>query len=430
MIITRTNGNQREYRSFALTDLARWGYSDLRYTNFGAVTPHSAMGIPAVNRAARIRAEAVASLRLQFWRGEGPEKERVDSVWQARLFAKDSYCEYQTRFGFWETVEESLAYRGNAYVWKNTDPQTGRVVEICALHPDQVTCLYDGYQVSVSSGYVDPTGAGDARYVVDDDVILHIRGHGDGGTLEAPSPIKVFRDALANPLGRMRHEGRMWRKGTAVQQAVVFPQGVTRSQAEDWREEFKTRYEGTDGDTTITIGGGANLVPIGMTLADAQFAEMARLTVHDAAHIMGVPANLLGAQVEHAVPNLEQDLATWLRFGLGPELERIESAIAADEQLFPAGTGGSAGNIYPQFNTEGFVRGELITEANIMHLRIQDGTLTPDEARAQLGYPPHPMGMGAMPQMTPVGGGPNPMPSPNGGGSPVPSTIPKSVAED
>jgi HK97 family phage portal protein len=281
--------------------------------------------------------------------------------------------------------------------------------------------------VKVTAGYPDPVGGGPGQYTVSDDTVLHIRGHGDGGMREAPTPIQVFRDALQNPIGRMRHEARMWRKGTAIQQVVVFPTGVTADQADTWKEQWNNDMNGTDGETTGVLGGGATLQPIGMTLADAQFAEMSRLTVHDAAWISGVPANLLGAQVEHPVPNLEQDLATWLRFGVGPELERIESAVAADEQIMPLGTGGSSGSIYPQFYTEGFVRGELITEANIMHLRIQDGTLTPDEARAQLGYPPHPDGMGAMPQMTPVGGPPNPG---LGGGTPVPSTIPKSVAED
>jgi HK97 family phage portal protein len=421
VIITRTNGAQREYRSFALTDMVKWGYSDLRYSNLGGATPKAVAGIPALGRAFRMRSEAIASLRFKIWSGSGLDKKQVDGAWQARLFAQDRYNDYQTRFAFWETLEESMSYRGNAYVWKNSDPQTGRVAELCALHPDQVTCKSDGYTVDVEAGYVDPVGRGPGKYKgLDDDVILHVRGHGEGGALEAPSPIRVFRDALAAPLGRMRHEERMWRKGTAIQQAVVFPPGTSYDQANEWRDGFKNRNEGMDGDTTMLLGGGAQIVPIGMTLADAQFAEMARLTVHDAAHISGVPANLLGAQTEHPVPNLEQDLAGWLRFGLGPECERIESAFAADEQLFPLGTGGSAGNIYGMFDTEGFIRGELITEANIMHLRIQDGTLTPDEARAQLGYPPHPDGKGAEPQITPVGGAANP----------VPSTIPKSVAED
>ncbi len=95
---------------------------------------------------------------------------------------------------------------------------------------------------------------------------------------------------------------------------------------------------------------------------------------------------------------------TWLRFGLGPELERIESTLAADDDLFPS----QGRSIYPQFDTEGFVRGDIGTEATVMQGFVQAGILTPDEARALKGYPPHPKGVGAIPQITPVGGAPNP----------------------
>jgi HK97 family phage portal protein len=386
--------------------MVRWGYNELRNIPGTGVTAGAVAGIPAINRAVRIRAEAIASLRLCCWRGYGGDRELVETVWQAGLFEAQRANEYQTRFDFWDTAEESLCYRGNAYIWKNVDPASGRIVEWYALHPDQVACTgYGEYQVKVARGYIDPVGQGEARYEVGDDTILHIRGHGDGGTLEAPSPIKVFRDALQSPISRQRYENSVWEKGTAVKLAVQFPAGVTQQQAEEWKAGWKQNYEGASGDRTAVIGGGAVLTPIGMTNEDAQFVDMAHLTAEDASRIIGVPARLLGILVEKNVP-LEQDLAEWLRFGLGPELFRIESALAADEQLF-----GQA-RTYPGFNTEDFVRGDLLTEDNVAHQRVQDGRLLVDEWRKQQGWPPLPNGAGMVPQIVPVGGGANPMPQP------------------
>jgi hypothetical protein len=133
---------------------------------------------------------------------------------------------------------------------------------------------------------------------------------------------------------------------------------------------------------------------------------MEHLNVEDAARIMAVPANLLGAQIARTRPDLEQDLMTWLRFGLGPELQRIEDALYADPDLF----GGS--QTYPAFDTEGFVRGDILTEQTVLQSRVQSGILTPDEARAILGYDALPDGVGAIPQITPVGGAPNALPMP------------------
>ena len=407
MILNLRNGRQVEYYAFALTDMIKWGYNNLRNVQSG-MGEHEIRGVPAINRAARIRAEALASLKLQCWRGEGPGRERVDTVWQSRLFTGMAN-EWQTRFGFWETVGESLAYRGNGYIWKNTDPLTMRVIDWYALHPDQVECKGAGrYKVSVRDGYIDPLGRGKGDYHVDYQTICHIRGHGEGGTWEAPSPIKIFREALAAPVERQRHEARMWRRGTSLQVAIEFPQGVSKEQVDEFRPAWQEAYEGSTGSTTAIVGGGGQVKPIGMTAADSQFVEMAHLTVEDASRIMGVPANLLGAPSMAGVQraNLEEDLMTWLRFGLGPELERIESTLIGDEQLFPRL--GRSSSIYPAFNTETFVRGDVMTEDNVAHQRVQDGRWLVDEWRATQGLPPLPGGAGKIPQIVPVGGGPNP----------------------
>lgn len=397
-------GAEVESRSFALTDMVRWGYNDLRNVSAGGASAKSVQGIPALHRAMAIRAMAVAQLRLKYWRGAGVEKVATNP-WQAQLFAKDRYNDCQTRFDFWETVEESLGYRGNAYVWKLVD--NGRVVAPYALHPDQVEPLGDDrYRVTVSKGYVDPLGRGPGRYTVDTNTIWHVRGHGDGGKDVAPSPIKLFSATFSAATARQAHELRMWRRGTALQGVVTFPAGVTKTQADEWQDDWNATYEGLDGDTTAVVGGGATFTPIGLSLEDAQFVDLAHLTIEDASRISGVPGNLLGVQVQRAVPNLEQDLSMWLRFGLGPELYRIECSLGADVHFSPAP------GIWAAFDTDTFVRGDLLTEAQIMHGRIQDGTLTPDEGRAELGLKPHPGGLGAIPQVVPVGGGANPLDAP------------------
>lgn len=402
MILNVKGRGQIEHRAFALTDMVRFGYGDLR-SGTGPVTETAAKGIPALYRAARMRSEAVAALQLCVWRGRGPDRAPNTNSWQSRLFT-GAPNSVQTRFTFWETVEESLAWRNNAFIWKSTDPSSAQVVEVYALHPDQVKVQGPGkFAVTARGDYLDPVGRGDGVYHVDESTILHIRGHGNGGTLEAPTPIQVFKEALEAPIARQRHETRVWRKGTSMQVAVVFPQGVTKEQMDEWKPAWRDEYSGVNGETTPMIGGGADIKPIGMTQADAAYAEMAKLTVHDASRIMGVPSNLLGVQTERPVPNLEQDLAAWLRFGLSPELGRIESALEADDDLF-----GAARLLYPAFDTETFVRGDLQTEDNVAHQRVQDGRLLVDEWRATQGLPDLPNGAGKIPQVVPVGGGPNP----------------------
>jgi HK97 family phage portal protein len=406
VIIRGRDGQNVELHAFALSDMTRWGYQSLRNIGGGGIGEKEMRGIPAIHRAARLRAEAVAQMRLACWRGDGPARVRVETPWQAKLFRGRPNA-VQSRFGFWETVEESLAYRGNGYIWKNF--ADGRMGDWWALHPDQVDPRPDGtFRVTVAAGYVDPVGKGPGVYTVGPDVILHIRGHGQGGQLVAPSPIEVFKEAMEGPVGRQRHEKRLWRRGASLQIAVEFGDRVTPDQADRWRDKFRSSYEGLDGESTAVIGGGGKVTPIGMNLADSAFVELANLTVQDASRIMGVPANLLGVGIQRAVPNLEQDLMTWLRFGLGPELTRIEDAVLADEQLF----GAQARGLAPGFDTAAFVRGDLETEDQIAHQQVQDGRLLVDEWRARNGLDPLPDGLGKIPQIVPVGGTPNPRQKP------------------
>jgi HK97 family phage portal protein len=401
-MITRIRGKgQVELRAFHLTDMIPYGYDGLRGFQ-PTVSESQARGVPALYRAARLRAEALASLRLRCWSGDGVDKVRRDNVWQALLFLAPANP-YQDRFAFWETIGESLAWRNNAYIWKNVDPATDRIIEWWALHPDQVVCRGKGiYTVTVQDGYMDPVGRGPAKYNTDYDTIIHLRGHGDGGMYEAPTPIKLFKDAISGPVNRQRYEAKLWTRGPSLQLGIEFPGNIKKTEAEEWKDLWQSSYEGLQGGSTAVIGGGAKIVPIGMTAHDAEFVNLAHLTVHDASRIMGVPANLLGVQLERAVPNLEQDLTSWLRFGLGPELERIESAFSADEQLF-----GHA-YTYPKFDTELFVRGDVQTEATVLVSLVQAGILTPNEARRVRGLDDLPGTIGDIPQITPVGGAPNP----------------------
>jgi hypothetical protein len=109
---------------------------------------------------------------------------------------------------------------------------------------------------------------------------------------------------------------------------------------------------------------------------------------------------------------MQQVRQQWLNDGFSPELARIESALKADETLaFQAAT------TYPAFNTQGFVRGDIATEAAIVVADVQAGILLVDEGRAIRGYPPLPNGVGQIPQIVPVGGAPNPQPGKLAGGA-------------
>ena len=380
-----------------------------------SVTSYSVKGIPAINLAVRVAAEAIANLDLCVWSGDDFNRKRITSSWQAKLLANPN--DQQTPYDFRQTIEESLSYRGNAYIWKLKDPRTQRVAALYALHPDQLRCFFprnpksddEGnvqFYVGVMPGFVDPLEAGYGFYRVGRETILHIRGFGDGGMVIAPSPVELFQQSLGVSLAKINHEAAMYSRGTAARMAITFPGMVTEEQGRQWQAAWQEAYAGPENSSkTPVIGGGATITPIGLTMADAQFVESMQFDVDTAARIMNVQSSLLGGGVigrssgTPLTPEHEQD--RWLRYGLQSRTKRIEAGFFADPDLFPAGS-----PYYPMFDTNRFLRGDLQTEAAIAAVKVQTGQWTVNESRARDGMPPIPGG--DVPQLTPVGGAPNP----------------------
>jgi phage portal protein BeeE len=322
----------------------------------------------------------------------------------------------QTSYDFKETIEESISFRGNAYIWKNKDPQTGRVVELYALHPDQVfvnLLTPRIYRVGTMPGFVDPTGKGFGFYDVDASRSCTSRVSAVAG--------RGSRRARSSGSGAARRSGRRSRR-SATRTACTpraparssrsrFPDGKQPEQVRAWRDLWRETYEGPqNAGRTAVLGGGATIQPIGLSLVDTQFIESQNFSVEEMARIFDVLASLIGGGSKKGDNPLtpEHETDRWLRYHLGPRLTRIESGFAADQDLF-----GPTARDYPMFDTNGVLRGDLQTEDAIAHAQVQDGRLLVDEWRKREGLPPLPDGAGSVPQIVPVGGGANPAQPPS-----------------
>lgn len=373
-----------------------------------SVNNHTVTGIPAVHAAVEAAAEAVAQLTMGVWTGSRRSPTPADTSWQAAHFALKPNPQ-QDEFRFWHTLEASLDYRNNGYVWK-TKGTKGQLLTRTALHPDQVVPFRgrfgeERYKVYFLDGYpVPPDVSGFGSVDVGTDVVLHVRGRGGIGELEAPSPIQQFQTSLGLMVAKQTHEASLWRNSARHGLAVEFPATTKKADADVWREAWDNKHAGpSNSGTTKVIGGGAKIVPISMTQADAQFAESVELSLRDACLIFSVPDWMLfgGMKGSSKPVSPEHDMQRWSYYGLGPRLRRIESAFDGDQDYF-ADT-----KYFCLFDTTNVVRGDLTTEDTVAHQQIQDGRLLPDEWRIERGREPLPGGVGMIPQITPVGGAPN-----------------------
>jgi HK97 family phage portal protein len=420
-MILATRHGAREIRAFPQTMSNPPSRSAAGYASGQVrVDAAAAAGLPAVDAAIRGASEAVACLTLRVWRGEGTERRRVTTTWQARLLAQSRPNPAQTWFELWETLEASMTARRNAFLWR--DVADGRAVGLWALHPDQVAVGVDDrdgsprYRVMVGGGWIDPTrSAGRNPLLVEagPDVVLHAKGPGGGGTLVAPSPVEVFRASLGAAIAQQASQEAFYSRGTAGGHVIVFPQDLPARAVREAKALWDESNAGVgNAHGTRVLSGGATITPVTVSQSDAQFVETAQLSIDDAARIFQWPASLIGGGAgvgQRGAPlSPEHEMTRMVRYCLTPRLRRWEAILAADPVLFGPGS-----RDYPAFDREGLIRADVQSQSAADAQLVQAGILLVDEARALRGQPPLPNGWGQIPQIIPVGGTAFGVPDPN-----------------
>jgi phage portal protein BeeE len=109
---------------------------------------------------------------------------------------------------------------------------------------------------------------------------------------------------------------------------------VDQETAERWIKAIEARHQGSaKAGKIIAVGGGAELVAIPISLADAQFAEATRLTIEQAAGMYQVPLSFAVGGPGSKPPS-DTDWRMFLTFALGPVLDAMAQAFSADRDLF------------------------------------------------------------------------------------------------
>lgn len=364
------------------------------------VTSETATGLAAVGRAIRLVCGLVGVAPLSVFTGRKGDRRELPDSEQAALF-RDPYpgmSAYDWRYD----VALSLEVSENAFLRKIRTTR-GKLVALQPIPPKYVNAQVDDngektYEVSTRAGF----------QTVPAREILHIRGQTVDGGPFGVSRLMQHRDPLGAMLAAQRFEGAYFRNYARPDIALIYPQGVSKDQGEEWTEAWNAKFGGADNaGRAFAAGAGVQVQPIPVSMQDAQFVEARRLSNAQVAQIMDVEELLLGgAQFE---TQDEQAMDRFLAFQMPPRLLRITSALKADPDVFPPGAAE-----YPEFAADPLMFASPATRATVQHSQIQAGTLLPDEARADNGRPPLPDGLGRIPQVTPVGGAPNPDPLPAG----------------
>jgi HK97 family phage portal protein len=347
------------------------------------VTPDSTMELSAAWACVRLNARTVGSLPLKLYERTGPQDRIEANDHPLYSVLHDKPNPDQGAMEFWEGQATSLNLRGNAYarIGRRGD---GQIVALWPLNPDGVRPYRtpEGerrYKVTLRTGTEDLPAS----------EIFHLRGFGAGGDLGL-SPIAYGRQTIGTSLAAEEVAGTTFASGLQVAGFVELATGTKLSpeQRKDLVDLFEKFAGSSRAGKVMPLDSGMKFTPLKMSAADAQLLESRRFSVEEICRWFGVFPVLIGHAAQGQTmwgSGIEQLVLAWLTLGLGPELTRIDQAIAM-QLLSPV----DQRRFYAEHAVEGLLRADSQARAALYSSLGQNGVMRRNEMRTKENLPRDP----------------------------------------
>jgi len=359
-----------------------------------AVTPGTALGLPAVASCVRLISEMVARLPIALCRQSeaGPQDCRAHPAHQVVNFPS----ELHHSFGFRRLVMTGVLLGGNGYARVHRDAQ-GEPQELEWLSPQRVKV-----ERLTGKRFLSYRIEGEGGLFTSRD-ILHLRGLSTDG-VRGLSPITLLRESIGTSLSLRERASGLLDRSAQFNGVVKMPPEATPEQVAQMREFWTRGHQGRGTEGIVPILQGAEFQAIGgMSAVDAEFLENRVFELQEIARLYGVPAFLIGDTAATTWGSgIEQLNLGFIHYCLDPWLINFEQALGATLLTRAELKSG----YFFKFDREELGTQTLPSQSAFITSMRHAGVFSANDAREWLGYRrKDSAGMDDY-QTIPVGGGP------------------------
>jgi len=337
------------------------------------VSVAGSQAIATAYRAKNIISDDVAKMPLQVMRRDGRSIQQVapDAVTRnmAYLLQISPNLWGWTPFQFKKAAIEWLLFYGNAYLW---NPIVGPR-QLLVLPADRTLPVFD---LEGNLWYRHTFSNGTPVYIPAVE-LLHLLINPDATGFVGRGVITFARQTFGRQLAAHKTQSKLYSQGL-MPAAYVQMAGTLNGEARaKVRGEYEAQISGSENAYRLAVFD--NLItkfePINIQLKDAQFLESIDANDRDICNFFGLPEHMLNRGKE-AYNSNEQKYIEYLQGTLDAYLVPWEEAarirwLSAGEQA----------NTYFKFIRESLLRMDSKARGDAMAVRIQNGMMTPNEAR-------------------------------------------------
>ena len=290
-----------------------------------AVTPFTALTVPAIYCATRVISEDIARMSLNVERKTSTNCFETIVHPLNQLFRR--WNMWQGKYDAISFLASSYALRGNAYcvIIRNND---GTPAFLVPISPDSCSvCLMADGRVFYMISH--PLLQESAGIPVRQEDMLHIKGMSGNGYVGI-SPIALLAESVGLSIALQQTAARTFSNVANIAGIIEYPDTVGAAEMSQIAEIWRQSYGGvTNAAKTAIIDGGGKFSKIAMTNEESQFLESRKFALTDIARIFRVPPHKLmmiesGAGESAAGKMIEVQHRQYIDETLRPFTERFE----------------------------------------------------------------------------------------------------------
>ncbi len=325
------------------------------------VDTETALSVPAIWRAVTMISDTVGIMPIHAYRN--------DQKLEPTPKLLESPNPLETRIETIAAMVAALILHGNYVAILGEPGLTGYPESIYPVSPERVTILKSNGRTVFRIDEKD----------YDASQIFHVKGFSLPGEVAGIGIIAAQRQGIGGAVAVMEYASRYFDGGTMPSYVIKSDNpDLTEDEADLLKLKWMEHYSGKSRRPAV-LNGSTKVEPLTANANDSQLIEARNQAVADAANIVGVPGNAIGApNTSRTYSNVEAQALEYLRTSIAPLTHRIEAVFT---NYLPRGQ-------EAKFNYDSLLRADTYTRYQAHKLALDAGFLTVDEIRELENLPP------------------------------------------
>lgn len=340
------------------------------YTNLGLTfgtyfVSRSAMSLSAVYRCVELISDAVAMLPIRVKQGNAV----VENHSLYRVF--DNRDNLINKYNLIKLLIQSVLLRGNGfcYIERNGD---GSVKSLRYLESGDVSIVYN--KPTNQLHYVAPTVTN--KRIEPINMIHLVKNTYDG--INGISVVSYADGTLKLAKSAETSSENFYAKGGNLSGVLTVQGQLSAQQRQDIINNWNTAYSG-GGQGIAVLQGNMQYQPVQVNAHDAQLIEARQYNVKDIARFFGVSPSLLGDTTGSSYNSIEAEQQAFILHTVMPYVTLIENEFS--KKLLK----GTEGDFKIDLDETYLLRADKAATANYLTSLVNNGIMTRNEARRQIG---------------------------------------------